>query len=133
VPRWDVVAAKHSTAQRSYRMDVHQNAKTTPNGRLLMVQRLAEGWQVARVTVAWGVTAKTVCKWQARHAEEGRARLRHRSSRPAWASGLIARPSPARPRVLPPCAPSCMATIDTDAIRPCAETASRPPDRGQPT
>ena len=30
-------------------MDAHQNAKTTPHGRRLMVRRLAEGWTVAAV------------------------------------------------------------------------------------
>ena len=63
-------------------MDVHQNAKTTPHGRRLMIERLAEGWTVARVAAAAGVTAKTVGKWQGRHAQEGEAGLADRSSRP---------------------------------------------------
>jgi len=42
-PRWEVVAARLTPLLRSRRMDVHQNAKTTPSGRLLMVQRLADG------------------------------------------------------------------------------------------
>ena len=63
-------------------MDIHQYAKTTPSGRLLMVQRLADGWTVAKVAAAFGVTAKTVRKWQARHAAEGEPGLRDRSSRP---------------------------------------------------
>ena len=63
-------------------MDVHQNAKTTPHGRRLMVERLAEGWSVARVAAAAGVTPKTVRKWRARHALEGEAGLADRSSRP---------------------------------------------------
>ena len=63
-------------------MDVHQNAKTTLYGRLLMVQRLADGWTVARVAAAFGVTVRTVRKWRERHAEEGLAGLRDRSSRP---------------------------------------------------
>jgi transposase-like protein len=69
--RWKVVAAMLTTVLRSDRMDLHQNAKTTPNGRLLMVQRLVEGWSVARVAAAFGVTTRTVRKWQARHAREG--------------------------------------------------------------
>ena len=80
--RWKVVAAMLTTVLRSDRMDLHQNAKTTPNGRLLMVQRLVEGWSVARVAAAFGVTTRTVRKWQARHAREGLAGLRDRSSRP---------------------------------------------------
>lgn len=63
-------------------MDIHQHAKTTPSGRLLMVRRLADGWSVARVAAAFGVTARTVRKWQARHATAGAAGLRDRSSRP---------------------------------------------------
>ena len=63
-------------------MDVHENAKTTPSGRLLMVQRLAGGWPVARVAAAFGVTGKTVRKWRARHAADSEAGLRDRSSRP---------------------------------------------------
>lgn len=63
-------------------MDIHQHAKTTPSGRLLMVQRLADGWTVAKVAAGAGVTAKTVRKWQARHTTEGVAGLRDRSSRP---------------------------------------------------
>ena len=63
-------------------MDVHQNAKTTPSGRLLMVRRLADGWSVTRVAAAFGVSTRTVRKWQARHAAEGAVGLRDRSSRP---------------------------------------------------
>ena len=63
-------------------MDIHQHAKTTPSGRLPMVRRLADGWPVAEVAAAFGITAKTVRKWQARHVSEGEAGLRDRSSRP---------------------------------------------------
>ena len=63
-------------------MDVHQNAKNTPHGRRLMVERLAEGWSVARVAAAAGVTPKTVRKWRARHGLEGEAGLADRSSPP---------------------------------------------------
>jgi hypothetical protein len=63
-------------------MDVHQNAKNTPHGRRLMVERLAEGWSVARVAAAAGVTPKAVRTWRARHALEGEAGLADRSSRP---------------------------------------------------
>jgi transposase InsO family protein len=69
-------------------MDVHQNARTTPRGRRLMAQRLTDGWSMARVAAAVGVTSKTVGKWQARYAQEGEAGLVDRSSRP--------RPSPSR-------------------------------------
>ena len=45
-------------------MDVHQNARTTPHSRMLIVERLAEGWTVTAVAAAMGVDAKTVRKWQ---------------------------------------------------------------------
>ena len=76
------MAATHATPARSRRIDVHQNAKTTPHGRRLMIERLAEGWSVARVAAAAGVTAKTVRKWQVRFALEGHAGIADRSSRP---------------------------------------------------
>lgn len=63
-------------------MDVHENARTTPFGRMLMVERLRSGWPVAEVAAAAGVTAKTVRKWRERFAAEGEAGLRDRSSRP---------------------------------------------------
>jgi transposase-like protein len=63
-------------------MDVHQNARTTWHGRLLMIHRLAEGWSVASVAAAAGITPKTVAKWRDRHADEGAAGLVDRSSRP---------------------------------------------------
>jgi transposase InsO family protein len=63
-------------------MDVHQNAKSTPRGRRLMIQRLAEGWTIAAVAAAFGVDARTVRKWRDRYVAEGKAGLADRSSRP---------------------------------------------------
>jgi len=63
-------------------MDVHQNARTTPHGRRLMIRRLAEGWSLAAVATASGVDPKTVRKWCRRYAEEGESGLLDRSSRP---------------------------------------------------
>jgi len=63
-------------------MDVHENARTTPHSRMLMVERLAAGWTVAAVAVALGTSARTVRKWRDRFAAEGQAGLRDRSSRP---------------------------------------------------
>ena len=63
-------------------MDVHQNAKTTANGRRLLIQRLAEGWTIKATAAAFGVDAKTVRKWQGRYALDGDAGLLDRSSRP---------------------------------------------------
>ncbi len=63
-------------------MDVHQNARTTPHSRMLIVERLAEGWTVASVAAAMGIDPKTVRKWRDRFAAEGAAGLLDRSSRP---------------------------------------------------
>lgn len=63
-------------------MDSHENARTTPLGRMLMVRRLSSGQSVAVVAAAMGVTPKTVRTWRARFAAEGEAGLRDRSARP---------------------------------------------------
>ena len=63
-------------------MDAHQNARTTPHSRMLIVERLREGWTVSAVAQAMGIDAKTVRKWCARFAAEGAAGLADRSSRP---------------------------------------------------
>ena len=77
-------------------MDVHQNARTTPHGRFLMIRRLPEGWSVAAVAAAFGVDAKTVRKWRDRYAAEGEAGLADRSSRPHHSPTRLG--EPARPR-----------------------------------
>lgn len=63
-------------------MDVHENARTTRHGRMLMIERLHAGWSVPAVAAALGVTSKTVRKWRDRHAAEGTFGLIDRSSRP---------------------------------------------------
>ena len=63
-------------------MDAHENARTTPHSRMLMVDRLEAGWTVAAVAAAMGTTPRTVRKWRDRFAVEGEAGLRDRSSRP---------------------------------------------------
>jgi transposase InsO family protein len=63
-------------------MDIHKNASTTPRSRMLMVERLRDGWPVAAVAAAHGVDPKTVRKWRDRFAAEGEAGLRDRPSRP---------------------------------------------------
>ena len=63
-------------------MDVHENARTTVHSRMLMIERRRSGWSVAQVAAAQGVDPRTVRKWRARHASEGEAGLRDRSSRP---------------------------------------------------
>jgi transposase InsO family protein len=63
-------------------MDAHENARTTPHSRRLIVDRLQQGQSVAEVAAALGVTDRTVRKWRDRFAAEGEAGLRDRSSRP---------------------------------------------------
>ncbi len=63
-------------------MDSHENARTTPHSRMLIVTRLAKGQSVAQVAASFGITPRTVRKWRDRHAAEGEAGLRDRSSRP---------------------------------------------------
>jgi transposase InsO family protein len=63
-------------------MDIHENARTTRHGRMLMIGRLQAGWSVTAVAETLGVSAKTVRKWRDRFAAEGAAGLADRSSRP---------------------------------------------------
>ena len=63
-------------------MNLRQNARTTPHGRRLMVERLARGWTIRAVAAAHGVDPRTVRKWRDRFAAEGEAGLVDRSSRP---------------------------------------------------
>jgi transposase InsO family protein len=60
----------------------HANARTTPAGRLLIVQRHQAGWAQAHIAAAMGISRKCVAKWIARFHDEGPAGLRDRSSRP---------------------------------------------------
>lgn len=64
-------------------MEVHANAKLTPQGRLTMVRRLEhENWTLARAAGAAGVSVRCASKWLARYRSEGAAGLGDRSSRP---------------------------------------------------
>lgn len=49
----------------------HRNAKLTPAGRLLIVQRIQLGWTQANVAEAQGVSRSTVAKWWKRFHEHG--------------------------------------------------------------
>ena len=60
----------------------HANARTTPLGRLLIVERAAAGWPLAHIAAAMGVSRKCVRTWVARFQAEGAAGLLDRSSRP---------------------------------------------------
>jgi transposase InsO family protein len=60
----------------------HRNARTTLQGRLLIVQRHREGWPQAHIAKAMGISRQCVRKWIQRHEVEGEAGLADRSSRP---------------------------------------------------
>jgi transposase InsO family protein len=64
-------------------MDLHENARSCPASRELMVRRVAEqGWSIGQAAGAAGVTSRTVYRWLARWRHEGKEGLRDRSSRP---------------------------------------------------
>jgi transposase InsO family protein len=62
-------------------MNIHKNARTTPQSRALLVHRvLREQWPVSVVAMAFGVSERTVYKWLARYRAEGLAGLADRRS-----------------------------------------------------
>lgn len=61
---------------------LHANAKLTPAGRLLLVQRIASGRPIAHVAAEMGLARQTASRWWRRWQLEGEAGLRDRSSRP---------------------------------------------------
>ena len=64
-------------------MKLHGNARTCPNSRRLLIERVLElGWSAAAAAEAAGVSERTVYRWLARWRAEGEAGLRDRSSRP---------------------------------------------------
>lgn len=72
-------------------MDVHENAQTTRHSRLLIVERLNNGWSVSAVAAAFGVCPGTVRKWRDRFSSEGESGLRDRSCRPHVSPTQLAR------------------------------------------
>jgi transposase InsO family protein len=64
-------------------MKVHANARTCPNSRRLLVDRIEEqGWSLTKAAEAAGVSDRTARKWLARWRAEGERGLRDRSSAP---------------------------------------------------
>jgi transposase InsO family protein len=68
----------------------HPKAKLTYSGRLLIVQRIEQGWTQAQAADAQGVSRSTVAKWQKRYQQEGMAGLKDRSSRPKRSPNALA-------------------------------------------
>ncbi len=74
-------------------MNIHQNAKLTPQSRAEIVRRvLDEGQSPTAVATAVGVCTRTVRKWVARYRTEGADGLRDRSSRPHRIRGALPPP-----------------------------------------
>jgi transposase InsO family protein len=74
-------------------MRLHGNARTCPNSRRLLVERVAsEGWSVMAAAAAAGVSERTVWRWLKRWREEGPAGLLDRSSRPHRSPRQLTRP-----------------------------------------
>jgi transposase InsO family protein len=64
-------------------MTLHRNARTCPNSRRLIADRvLVEGWSLAAAAAAAGVRVPTARKWVRRFREQGEAGLDDRSSAP---------------------------------------------------
>jgi transposase InsO family protein len=64
-------------------MNIHENARTTPASRELLVRRVLEqGWPAPEAAAAAGVSRRTAYKWLRRYSQEGQAGLRDRSSCP---------------------------------------------------
>jgi len=57
---------------------LHANAKTTPKTRLLLVQRILDGWDAASSAEAVGVSRRCALKWLARYRAEGLKGLQDR-------------------------------------------------------
>jgi transposase InsO family protein len=64
-------------------MKLHANARTCPNSRRLIVDRVAAGWSLTEAAEAAGVSDRTAAKWMARWRAEGDAGLLDRSSAPS--------------------------------------------------
>lgn len=72
-------------------MNVHKNAKLTPAGRALLVERMMRGERQAAVARAFGVSDRTARKWRQRWRAEGVGGLLDRSSRPRRCPHQLAR------------------------------------------
>jgi transposase InsO family protein len=81
---------------------VHANARLTPAGRLLLVQRIAAGRPAAHVAAEMGVSRTTAYRWATRYRAQGQA-------------GLTDRPSIAHshPRRTPPAVERAIAQLRT--------------------
>ena len=63
-------------------MKLHDNARSCPKSRRLLVDRIGAGWSVMEAAEAAGITDRTARRWVARWRAEGPAGLLDRSSAP---------------------------------------------------
>lgn len=63
-------------------MKLHANARTCPNSRRLLIDRVEAGWSVMEAAEAAGITDRTARRWLKRWREEGPAGLLDRPSAP---------------------------------------------------
>jgi transposase InsO family protein len=64
-------------------MKLHGNARTCPNSRRLLIERvIEEGWSASAAAAAAGISERTVYRWLERFRQEGAKGLIDRSSRP---------------------------------------------------
>src|SRR6266568_4231829 len=85
-----VVATPNRTPLEPW-MNVHKNARLTPQGRLLMNRRISEqGWTVAAAAEAGGLSVRRAYHWLARYRAGGERMLHDRSSAPARCRDRVA-------------------------------------------
>jgi transposase InsO family protein len=71
-------------------MKLHGNARTCPNSRRLLVERVIEqGWSVSAAAAAAGISERTVHRWLRRWRQDGAEGLLDRSSRPLRSPGQL--------------------------------------------
>ena len=72
-------------------MNIHKNARLTPQGRLLLVERITDAsWSVEQAAQAAGISVRQSYRWLARYRAEGAAGLGDRSSAPQHCQHRIA-------------------------------------------
>ena len=73
----------NATQSKETRMKLHANARTCPNSRRLLVERIeSQSWPLTAAAEAAGVSERTAYRWLARWRSEGESGLIDRSSAP---------------------------------------------------